>query len=98
MSKIPANNNYNIDITDLRQDLNIHLELCICKLCENLLKLPVTFRKCEHTFCFTCIIPLIEGKLECDTCPVCFTCVNIDDLEPSKYIDTTKLFSHRMQT
>ena len=44
MSKIPANNNYNINITDLRQDLNIHLELCICNLCENLLKLPVTFK------------------------------------------------------
>ena len=69
-------------------ELNSHLELCICKLCKNILYNSVILQKCEHSFCFKCIFPLLQGKQEDTTkCPTCSVPILLQDLQSSKNVN-----------
>ena len=47
-----------------------------CIICQDLLKKPVTLRKCFHEFCLECIQTYIKTKLQSHLpleCPLCRT-------------------------
>ena len=77
-----------LNISDFNMELNNHLELCICKLCKNILYNSVILQKCEHSFCFKCIFPLLQGKQEDTTkCPTCSVPILLQDLQSSKTVN-----------
>ena len=42
-----------IDIEELKNEFNPHLQLCQCNLCGKIPKQSVTLKKCERLFCFS---------------------------------------------
>ncbi|XP_065667949.1 V(D)J recombination-activating protein 1-like [Hydra vulgaris] len=45
-----------IDISELNNELNPHLQHSLCNICGKVQKQPLTLKKCEHLFCFFCIV------------------------------------------
>ena len=75
----------NLAAFHFQREFNGHLELCICKICQKILKTPLILRQCEHVFCLKCIADKLQGKYENSTkCPVCSTPILISDLGHSK--------------
>ena len=48
--------NENIDISELKNELNPYLEPCLCCMGNKMQKLPVTLKRCEQLFCFLCLV------------------------------------------
>ncbi|XP_065682267.1 V(D)J recombination-activating protein 1-like [Hydra vulgaris] len=73
-----------IDIEELKNEFNPHLQLCQCNLCGKIPKQPVTLKKCEHLFCFFCIVENIKvKKLNETSCPKCKELILPEDLVTS---------------
>ena len=73
----------NLSVTDFRRNYNPHLHLRICISCKGLLNQPIMMHTCEHTFCATCLFPILEGKSENETvCPICSVAIKFDTLLP----------------
>ncbi|XP_065640542.1 V(D)J recombination-activating protein 1-like [Hydra vulgaris] len=61
-----------IDISELTNELNPHLQHCICNICGKIPKQPLTLKKCEHLFCFFCIVENVKLKpISKAICPQC---------------------------
>ena len=39
-----------------------HLSMCMCNICNNILRRPVVLKPCKHTFCFICIAKELRGQ------------------------------------
>ncbi|XP_047130965.1 V(D)J recombination-activating protein 1-like [Hydra vulgaris] len=87
---IPIYNlNEDIDILELKNDLNPFLQLCLCCICNKIPQTPVSLKRCEHLFCFLCIVEKIMFKyLDENFCPKCNEKVFYDDLFTSKQTDS----------
>ncbi|XP_065641217.1 uncharacterized protein LOC124812048 isoform X1 [Hydra vulgaris] len=73
-----------IDIEELKNEFNPHLQLCQCNLCGKIPKQPVTLKKCEHLFCFFCIVENIKvKKLNETSCSKCKELILPEDLVTS---------------
>nr|XP_047139201.1 BRCA1-associated RING domain protein 1-like [Hydra vulgaris]XP_047139202.1 BRCA1-associated RING domain protein 1-like [Hydra vulgaris] len=83
------NLNEDIDILELKNDLNPFLQLCLCCICNKIPQTPVSLKRCEHLFCFLCIVEKIKFKYLDETfCPKCNEKVFYDDLFTSKQTDS----------
>ncbi|XP_065683746.1 V(D)J recombination-activating protein 1-like [Hydra vulgaris] len=51
-----------INVEELKNEFNPHLQLCQCNLCGKIPKQPVTLKKCEHLFCFFLFSRRYKGK------------------------------------
>ena len=61
------------------------LHLCLCKLCDQIIHYPTLITSCQHSLCYGCLIPKVEGVLLKDIqCPVCNVHFRPDDAKPSK--------------
>ncbi|XP_065658750.1 uncharacterized protein LOC136083278 [Hydra vulgaris] len=61
-----------IDISELNNELNPHLQHCLCNICGKIPKQPLTLKKCKHLFCFFCIVENIKFKpISKAICPQC---------------------------
>ena len=77
----------NVDIPrEFDAEINPHLSLCICKICNEVARKPLILKKCEHFFCSNCIIPLIQGRSVGVQCPLCKEEVQFGDLTQSTYV------------
>lgn len=77
----------NLNMSDFQKEINPCLELCICNICNNILRRPMLLSRCEHTFCFNCIISHLKGKNEEQTsCPICKEQIYLDTLSPCSYV------------
>ncbi|XP_047136184.1 uncharacterized protein LOC124813329 isoform X3 [Hydra vulgaris] len=87
---IPIYNlNEDIDILELKNDLNPFLQLCLCCICNKIPQTPVSLKRCKHLFCFLCIVEKIKFKYLDETfCPKCNKKVFYDDLFTSKQTDS----------
>ena len=56
-----------LTLKDFAPDINPHLHLCVCVICENLLKKPLIFKSCQHVFCFLCLSSFLNSKPEDST-------------------------------
>ncbi|XP_065663350.1 uncharacterized protein LOC136085802 isoform X3 [Hydra vulgaris] len=71
-SSIVIAHDSDIDIEELKNQFNPHLSLCQCNLCSKVPKQPVTLKRCEHLFCFFCLVETIKVKKLNETfCPKC---------------------------
>ena len=71
----------------LSDDVNLHLELCLCLLCKGIMKLPVLITTCQHSFCFTCLMKHVEGhKATSILCPSCNTPTNPESITHSRVV------------
>ncbi|XP_065675300.1 uncharacterized protein LOC136091551 [Hydra vulgaris] len=76
--------NMEIDSSDLKNEFNPYLQLCICNLCGKIPKQPVSLKKCEHLFCFFCIVENVKIKyINESLCPQCDTSVLPEDFVTS---------------
>nr|XP_047135485.1 V(D)J recombination-activating protein 1-like [Hydra vulgaris] len=83
--KIATLHDEEINIEELNNELNPHLQLCLCSICSSIPKQPLTLRKCEHLLCFFCIVENIKTKPISDTvCPLCKEHIVYEDLSTSK--------------
>ncbi|XP_065645053.1 uncharacterized protein LOC136075538 [Hydra vulgaris] len=83
---LPIHNlNIGIDISELQNELNPFLELCLCCKCNKIPQMPVTLKSCEHLFCFLCLVEEMKNKYIDETfCPKCNKKIYIDDMVTSK--------------
>lgn len=66
---------------------NSHLELCFCRVCNEIIHQPIILTACQHSMCFQCLVPLVYGKEENDThCPICNTNVLLNTISYSQQI------------
>ena len=57
------------------------LDLCKCNICHNIISQPVMSTRCQHIYCYTCIVPCLLGKTESDgKCPVCDIIISFEGL------------------
>ena len=72
---------------ELNYELNPHINLCICKICGEVMNQAVMLKNCQHSFCSLCILSGIKDKLESDSkCPLCKTNITDDSLSYSVHI------------
>ena len=72
---------------ELNYELNPHINLCICKICGEVMNQPVMLKNCQHSFYSLCILSSIKDKLESDSkCPLCKTNITVDSLSYSVHI------------
>ena len=58
-------------------------------MCNKIPKLPVTLKRCEHLFCFLCLVEEMKQKhLNKTFCPQCKENNYYDDLMASEKIDS----------
>ncbi|XP_065662493.1 BRCA1-associated RING domain protein 1-like [Hydra vulgaris] len=83
---LPIHNlNIGIDISELQNELNPFLELCLCCKCNKIPQMPVTLKSCEHLFCFLCLVEEMKNKYIDETfCPKYNKKIYIDDMVTSK--------------
>ena len=53
----------NVGISELKNELNTYLELCLCCMCNEIPKLPATLKRCEHLFCFLCVVEEMKKNI-----------------------------------
>jgi hypothetical protein len=76
--------NLEIDNNDLINEFNPYLHLCVCSLCGKIPKQPVSLKKCEHLFCFFCLVEIIKIRFINETsCPKCNEILIPEDLVSS---------------
>ena len=76
--------NLEIDNNDLINEFNPYLQFCICSLCGKIPKQPVSLKKCEHLFCFFCLVEIIKIRFINETsCPKCNETLIPEDLVSS---------------
>ena len=64
------------------------LPLCKCGMCNNILSQPIMLTKCQHVFCYCCIVPHLMGKYEHDgSCPVCNVVATFQGLIIPSYLN-----------
>ena len=81
--------NIDINILELKNDLNPFLELCLCSICYKIPQTPVTLKRCEHLFCFFCLAKEMKISYIDETfCPKCKEKIYYNDLLNSKQTDT----------
>ena len=79
-----VNGVHEVPIESFKTDLNPQLDLCTCSLCDKLVKKPVLVTKCEHIFCFVCLMRVVEGlEIQCLVCPKCTVPIHPDDVVAS---------------
>ena len=58
-------------LKDFDPETNPHLHLCVCGICENLLRKPLIMKSCQHAFCFLCLSIFSESNPGNSTfCPI----------------------------
>ena len=71
------------------EDLNLHVSLCICEICSEIIKKPIKILKCEHKFCLNCLMASLRGKTEMESqCPSCKIKISKTDASPSTDLET----------
>ena len=71
-------------LKDFDPEINSHLHLCVCGICENLLRKPLIMKSCQHAFCFLCLSIFLKSKPGNSTfCPVCSKQFSIYDVSHS---------------
>ena len=89
-----------IDINEIINADESIIEKYQCRICHDLVELPVTLSNCSmqsHIFCFACIIEWFEERSEqqCKkTCPICRKARDIYDLKYS-YLSDYRLLHRR---
>ena len=75
-----------LTLKDFAPDINPHLHLCVCGICENLLRKPLIIKSCQHVFCFLCLSSFLKSKPEDSTfCPTCSKQFSINDVSHSTH-------------
>ncbi|XP_065664789.1 V(D)J recombination-activating protein 1-like [Hydra vulgaris] len=70
-----------IDISELNNQLNPHLQHCLCNICGKIPKQPLPSKKCEHLFCFFCTVENIKlNPISKAICPRCQEHLLYEDL------------------
>ena len=61
-----------VNIEELKNEFNPFLQLRQCNLYDKTSKQPVTLKKCEHLFCFICLVENIKvNQLNENICSKC---------------------------
>ena len=58
----PDNLPIDIENSYFKEKWNPHLSICMCNICNNILRRPVVLKPCEHAFCFICIAKELRGQ------------------------------------
>ena len=61
-----------IETSYLQEKWDPHLSICMCNICNNILRRPLVLKPCEHAFCFICIAKDLRGQGKSST--KCFKC------------------------
>ena len=49
-----------LTLKDFAPDINLHLHLCVCGICENMLTKPLIFKSFQHVFLFSLFIQFLK--------------------------------------
>nr|XP_047133997.1 uncharacterized protein LOC124812047 isoform X3 [Hydra vulgaris] len=82
-----------LNVIDIDPVSNPHLNLCICKLCNNIMYKPLILKECQHSFCSVCLFKEIEGKLETEAkCFICGQTISLNSVLNS--VNLTQIIEH----
>nr|XP_047123398.1 uncharacterized protein LOC124806476 isoform X2 [Hydra vulgaris] len=82
-----------LNVIDIDPVSNPHLNLCICKLCNNIMYKPLILKECQHSFCSVCLFKEIEGKLETEAkCFICGQTISLNSVLNS--VNLTQMIEH----
>nr|XP_047122975.1 uncharacterized protein LOC124806267 [Hydra vulgaris] len=80
-SKLSPQTKLNLKLQDINCTLNPHVHLCVCTICNDIMHKPIIIKNCLHSFCASCLLPLIIGKQIAKTkCPKCSLSIPSDGL------------------
>ena len=51
-----------IENSYVKEKRNPYLSICMCNMCNNMLRRSVVLNPCEHAFCFICIAKELRGQ------------------------------------
>ena len=80
----------------LDPEINPCLDLCICKICNELLRTPVLnvncqHVNCQHVFCLRCLLARVEEQeLNRIKCPLCIVDI-VETLKPTSFVAATTI-------
>ena len=78
-------------ISLLDPEINPCLDLCICKICNELLRKPVLNVNCQHVSCLRCLLARVEGQeLNRIKCPLCILDI-VETLKPTSFVAATTI-------
>ena len=76
---------------DFKVGNNSHLNLCICPCCNEIMEQPVFIINCQHSLCYKCLIPSVEGvKIDTTKCPICLIPISPQSVIQSKTVSEMK--------
>ena len=62
-TKCPSDNlPKDIETLSFKEKWNPHLSICMCNICNNILRRPLMLKPCKHAFCFICIAKDLRGQ------------------------------------
>lgn len=87
-SHLPITTTPKIPIEKFSIARNPQLDMCKCDVCHHIISQPVMAAKCQHVYCYKCLVPNLLGKsVENGKCPKCDVVISLDGLIPSTHIN-----------